>query len=53
LESAFFGKVKIEILSLDGRVLQVFEIENSVKGSSVFVRILDGNGSAVRLALKS
>ncbi len=63
LENDFFGTVKIEILSLDGRVLQVlekektaqnqvFEIENLPVQNSFFVRVSDGKTSAARLVVK-
>lgn len=63
LENDFFGSVKIEILSLDGRVLQVFEKEKTTrhlvfevadlpKTGPFIVRISDGERSAARLVLK-
>jgi len=63
LENDFFGTVKIEILGLDGRVLQVFEKEKTAPSlgevlnltdvpASFFVRVSDGQTSASRLVLK-
>jgi hypothetical protein len=63
LENDFFGTVKFEILSLDGRVLQVFkkektakkqvfEIENLPAGNSFFVSVSDEKRSATRLVFK-
>ena len=63
LENDFTGPVKIEILSLDGRVLQnifrektawrvVFGLPGMPAGASFFVRISDGKTSAARLVLK-
>jgi hypothetical protein len=64
LENDFFGAVKFEILSLDGRVLQVFEKEKTtpnvsevlnladVGGSAFFVRVSDGISSGTRLVVK-
>jgi hypothetical protein len=63
LENGFFGKVKIELLALDGRQLsvfekektaqrQVFEIENLPACGSFFIRLLDGKQSLTQLVLK-
>jgi|GEM_PF-1559589 len=63
LENNFLGTVIIEILSLDGRVLQVFEIEKTIPNvgevlnladvpNAFLVRVSDGKMSATRLALK-
>lgn len=63
LENNFSGKIKIEILSLDGRVLsilkkekttakQVFELEKIPVETSFLVRVSDGRSSAVRLVLR-
>jgi len=63
LENDFFGTVKIEILSLDGRVLQVFEKGKTTRSAgevlnltdvptAFFVRVSDGQTSASRLVLK-
>jgi len=60
LENDFFGTVKIEILSLDGRVLQTFLVEKTTHGvtwsgpvtiapASFFVRVSNGKTAAVRL----
>lgn len=63
LENDFFGTVKVEVLSLEGRVLQVFEKEKNTPNLSevlnlfdvpnaFLVRVSDGERSAVRLVLK-
>jgi hypothetical protein len=64
LENDFFGAVKFEILSLDGRVLQVFEKEKTtpnvgevlnladVGGNAFLIRVSDGKTSVTRLVLK-
>lgn len=63
LENDFFGTVKFEILSLDGRVLQVFEKEKTASNvteglqltdiPTVFlVRASDGKNSGTQLVLK-
>jgi len=66
LENDFFGTVKFEILSLDGRVLETFLEEKTARrlnvgrvlnpsdvvGGAFFVRVSDGKTSAVRLVLK-
>ena len=66
LKNDFFGTVKFEILSLDGRVLHTFGEEKTdlrlnvgrvlnpsdVAGSAFFVRVSDGKTSATRLVLK-
>lgn len=62
LENDFFGTVKIEILNLDGRVLQVFETEKTAHNvgevlnlgdvpNAFFVRVSDGETSVTRLVL--
>ena len=63
LENDFLGAVKIEILSLDGRVLQTF-FKEKIAGNlveilyldddygSFFLRVSDGKTSATRLVLK-
>ncbi len=63
LENNFFGKVKIEILSLDERVLQVFEQEKTTRrqafeierlpaGNAFLVRVSDGICSGMRLVVR-
>lgn len=63
VENDFFGKIKIEVLGLNGQVLQVFEkektaqkqvfeIENLPFQNSFFVRVSDEKTSATRLVLK-
>ncbi len=63
LENDNFGKVKIEVLSLDGRLIsifekektaqnQVFEINDLPKMAAFLVRVSDGKTSARRLVLK-
>jgi hypothetical protein len=66
LENDFFGTVKFEILSLDGRVLHTFFEEKTdrqlnvgrvlnpsdVVDSAFFIRVSDGEISATRLVLK-
>lgn len=63
LKNDFFGAVKVEILSLDGRILQAFFTEKTSHGvtwshpvtiapASFFVRISDGKNSATRLVFK-
>lgn len=67
LESDFSGNVKIEILSLEGRLLKVFEKEKTARvlnigsvlnpsdirgNSAFFVRVSDGKTSATRLVVK-
>jgi hypothetical protein len=66
LENDFLGTVQVEILSLDGRVLYVFEKEKTTRrvnvgevlnladvgGSVFFVRVSDGTSSETRLVLK-
>jgi len=63
LKNDYLGKVKMEILSLDGRLLSViekektaqsmvFEIENLTFNCSFFIRCSDGKGTATRLVLK-
>ena len=63
LKNNFFGTVKIEILSLDGRVLQTFFKEKTAGNlveilyldddcGSFFLRVSDGKTSATRLVLK-
>jgi hypothetical protein len=63
LENDFFGAVKFEVLSLDGRVLHTFFTEKTSHGvtlshpvttapTSFFIRVSDGKRSAVRLVLK-
>jgi hypothetical protein len=66
LENDFLGTVKVEILSLDGRVLQTFLEEKTdqrlnvgrvlnpsdVGNSAFFVRVSDGQTSATRLVVK-
>lgn len=66
LENDFFGTVKFEILGLDGRVLHTFFEEktgrrlnvgrvlnpSNVGGSAFYVRVSDGEKSAVRLVLR-
>lgn len=63
LENDFFGIVKFEILSLDGRVVSVFEKDKTLRkqvfqtlnlpgGGSFLVRFSDGRQSVVRFALK-
>jgi hypothetical protein len=66
LENDFFGTVKFEILSLDGRVLHTFLEEKTDRllivgrvlnpsdvgsGSAFFIRVSDGKTSATRLVL--
>ncbi len=64
LENDNFGKVKIEVLSLDGRLIsifekektvqnQVFEIENLPFQHSFFVRVSDEKATVTRLIFKS
>ena len=63
LENGFYGTVKFELVSLDGRVLRTFfrekrafsvvEIfEPGLVGGAFFVRVSDGIGSASQLVLK-
>jgi len=67
LENDFFGTVKFEILSLDGRVLETFFEEKTARqlnvgrvlnpsdvggGAAFFVRVSDGKTSATRLIFK-
>jgi photosystem II stability/assembly factor-like uncharacterized protein len=63
LENDFFGTVKIEILSLDGQVLETFFEEKTshevtwihpvtMAPASFFVRVSDGKRSATRLIFK-
>jgi len=63
LENDFFGTVKIEFLSLDGRVLQIFFKEKTAENlgeilylddvyGSFFLRVSDGKTSATRLVVK-
>lgn len=64
LKNDFFGTVKIEILSLDGRVLQTFFTEKTSRGvtlshpvtdapASFLVRVSDGEVATVRLVVKN
>ncbi len=59
MENDFFGAVKFEILSLDGRVLKAFSrnktdralvevLDSGDLGNAFFVRVSDGMGSATR-----
>lgn len=63
LENDFFGEVKFEILSLDGRQFslfekektaenQVFELENLPAENSFWVRVSDQKASVTRLVFK-
>lgn len=63
LENDFSGTIKVEILSLDGHVLQTFFREKTARiftenlnlagvGNAFFVRISDEKTAAVRLVLK-
>ncbi len=63
LENDFLGKVRIEVLGLDGRVIsvfekgktahrEVFEISDLPKAGPFFVRVSDGRTSSARLVLK-
>jgi hypothetical protein len=66
IENDFFGIVKFEILSLDGRVLHTFWEEKTarrlnvgrvqnpsdVAGSAFFIRVSDGKRSATRQVIK-
>ena len=66
LENDFFGTVKIEVLGLDGRVLQTVLEEKTdrrlnvgrvlnpsdVGSSAFFIRVSDGKRSATQLVLK-
>jgi len=66
LENDFFGTVKVEVLGLDGRVLQTFFEEKTTRrinvdralnplelsGNAFFVRVSDGTSSGTRLVVK-
>lgn len=67
LENDFFGTIKFEILSLDGRILETFFEEKTAQqlnvgrvlkpsnvsgGAAFFVRVSDGKTSATRLVLR-
>ena len=65
LENDFRGKVKIEFLGMDGRVLQSFfeektgqrlqvnkEMAPSIAGNLFIVRVSDGSGSAARMVVR-
>jgi hypothetical protein len=64
VENDFFGKIKIELLGLDGRVLkffekektarrQLFEIENGFLGGSFFVCVTNEKNKFARLVIRN